>query len=95
MKTAPTLIAAVLLANVAGCSETYQRLDGVTPGSGDAIAANTVMQMVDPWQYGVQNTDLKVPADRANALPATAAANGDSSGDAPAAADGGSKTTGY
>ena len=49
---------------VAGCSETYQRVDGVTPGAGDAIAANTVMQMVDPWPYGAQDTDLKVPADR-------------------------------
>ena len=48
----------------AGCSETYQRIDGLTPGAGDAIAANTVMQMVDPWQYGVQDTDLSVPADR-------------------------------
>ena len=36
----------------------------MTPGAGDAIAANTVMQMVDPWQYGVQDTDLSVPADR-------------------------------
>ena len=49
---------------IAGCSETYQRIDGVTPGAGDAIAANTVMQMVDPWPYGAQDTDLKVPADR-------------------------------
>ena len=36
----------------------------MTPGAGDAIAANTVMQMVDPWPYGAQDTDLKVPADR-------------------------------
>jgi hypothetical protein len=49
-----------------GCSETYQRVDGVTPGAGDAIAANTAMQMVDPWQYGAQDTDLNVPADRSS-----------------------------
>ena len=48
----------------AGCTETFQRVDGVTPGVGDSIAANTAMQMVDPWQYGVQDTDLDVPADR-------------------------------
>ena len=47
-----------------GCSETYQRVDGVTPGAGDAIASNTAMQMVDPWQNGVQNTKLLVPAVR-------------------------------
>ena len=52
---------------IAGCSETYQRIDGVTPGAGDAIAANTVMQMVDPWKYGVQNTKLLVPAQRSAA----------------------------
>ena len=51
---------------IAGCSETYQRIDGVTLGAGDAIAANTVMQMVDPWPYGAQETDLKVPADRSD-----------------------------
>jgi hypothetical protein len=50
----------------AGCSETYQRLDGVTPGAGDAIASNTAMQMVDPWPYGAQDTDLNVPADRSS-----------------------------
>lgn len=62
---------------LAGCSETTQRLDGVTPGAGDAIAANTAMQMVDPWQYGVQNTDLEVPADRGD----TASADDGSSGE--------------
>jgi hypothetical protein len=50
----------------AGCSETYHRVAGVTPGAGDAIAANTVMQMVDPWPYGAQETDLNVPADRSS-----------------------------
>jgi hypothetical protein len=62
-------ILAVLVAAccaIAGCSETYQRIDGVTPGAGDAIAANTVMQMVDPWPYGAQDTDLNVPADRSS-----------------------------
>jgi hypothetical protein len=47
-----------------GCTETYRRADGVTPGLGNAIAANTAMQMVDPWQNGAQDTDLSVPADR-------------------------------
>jgi hypothetical protein len=58
------LALAAFCTGLAGCSETTQRLDGLTPGAGDAIAANTAMQMVDPWQYGVQDTDLSVPADR-------------------------------
>lgn len=49
----------------AGCmSDAALRLDGVTSGAGDAIAANSAMQMVDPWPAGVQDTDLRVPADR-------------------------------
>ncbi len=48
-----------------GCmSDEYRRADGLTDGAGDAMAANSVMQMVDPWQDGVQNTKLLVPAAR-------------------------------
>ncbi len=51
----------------AGCmSDEYRRADGLTDGAGDAIAGNTVMQMVDPWQDGVQDTRLLVPAARSN-----------------------------
>ncbi len=56
-------------------SDDVMRIDGVTPYAGDAIAANTVMQMVDPWQYGVQDTNLKVPHER----PATASSSAGSS----------------
>ena len=38
--------------------------EGVTAYAGDAIAANTALQMVDPWPYGAQDTDLKTPAVR-------------------------------
>jgi hypothetical protein len=59
------VIAAVLASSLAaGCQSTAPlRYDGVTAGAGNAIAANTVMQMVDPWPAGVENTDLAVPAD--------------------------------
>ncbi len=72
--------AAVLL-GVAGLgsacmSDEYRRADGLTNNAGNAVAANTVMQMVDPWQNGVQNTKLLVPAER-----------GASQGTADAAAD--------
>ncbi|WP_192243745.1 hypothetical protein [Mesorhizobium silamurunense] len=62
MRLAPCI--ALLLAGVlAGCtSDDYVRTEGVTPAAGNAQASNTVMQMVDPWQYGVQNTRLLVPA---------------------------------
>ena len=54
-----------------GCmSDQYRRADGLTDGAGDAMAANTVMQMVDPWQDGVQDTHLLVPASRGTAASA-------------------------
>ncbi len=77
-----TKLKLVLLAGLAalasGCmTESKRQADGLTDGAGDAIASNTVMQMVDPWQYGVQDTDLLVPANRAAAASAAdTAANG-------------------
>ena len=63
-----------------GCmSDEYRRADGLTDDAGEAVAANTVMQMVDPWQYGVQDTDLLVPADRGSN---SAAAPADDAGQA-------------
>ena len=58
-------IAFSLAVAAAGCmAEDTLRIQGVTPGAGDAIAGNTAMQMVDPWPVGVQQTRLRVPATR-------------------------------
>ena len=68
------LAALALLASLlaTGCrTEDYLRIDGVTPGAGNAMYSNTVMQMVDPWPAGVQNTRLRVPADRGTEALAT------------------------
>ncbi|MBZ9794628.1 hypothetical protein [Mesorhizobium sp. ES1-4] len=64
---------ALLLAGLAsGCtSDDYVRSEGVSTAAGEAQAANTVMQMVDPWKYGVQNTRLLVPAKRGGGGPIT------------------------
>lgn len=83
----------IMLAGIglaAGCTtDETQRLDGMTYGAGNAMAANTVMQMVDPWQYGVQHTDLDVPADRATAV---STAPGSTASDASASASTSSTT---
>ncbi|MEX0956074.1 MAG: hypothetical protein WDZ83_12785 [Rhizobiaceae bacterium] len=66
MRTLATgLLSSSAILLLAGCttSETLHH-EGVTSYAGDAIAANTVLQMVDPWQYGVQDTDLETPAER-------------------------------
>jgi len=69
MRLLPGLCITLLLAGISsGCtSDDYVRSEGPTIGAGNAQAANTVMQMVDPWKYGVQNTKLLVPAQRSAA----------------------------
>jgi hypothetical protein len=68
------------VAFASGCtSDDYTRTEGLTPGAGNAMAANTAMQMVDPWQNGVQDTKLLVPTARgatAGAADQAAAAKG-------------------
>ncbi len=39
------------------------RPEAVTLGAGNAQAANTVLQMVDPWPAGVDDTNIKTPSD--------------------------------
>lgn len=66
MRVDAKLAILIVLAGVgSGCmSSEYRRADGLTDNAGEAMAANSVMQMVDPWQEGVQDTRLRVPADR-------------------------------
>jgi hypothetical protein len=64
VRLASTLLVAGTVA-LSGCmNDVHSRRDGLTEGAGDAIAANTVLQMVDPWPAGVQNTNLRVPSRR-------------------------------
>lgn len=66
---------------LAGCMGDGGRIEGITSGAGNAIAANTVMQMVDPWQRGVEDTDLDVPAETSRPAAADEAATEDKSSD--------------
>ena len=74
MRTHAKLAIMIGLAGLgSGCmSDEYRRADGLTDGAGDAVASNSVMQMVDPWQDGVQDTRLRVPVARATASTGTA-----------------------
>lgn len=63
---------------LSGCAnDDFLRIEGVTTGAGDAAASNSVMQMVDPWQRGVEDTDLRVPAERPVVTSATNAGKPD------------------
>lgn len=64
MRKLPITALLATIALSAGCAtEETARMDGLTVGAGNAMAANTVMQMVDPWPRGVEDTTLIVPAD--------------------------------
>jgi hypothetical protein len=64
MRKLPTTALFASIAFSAGCAtEETARMDGLTVGAGNAMASNTVMQMVDPWPRGVEDTNLIVPAD--------------------------------
>ena len=64
MRALTTMLLASVAALSACTSDETLRLDGMTIGAGEAIAANTAMQMVDPWPRGVENTKLRTPAVR-------------------------------
>lgn len=75
MSKLATIALFAILALCAGCAtEDTARMDGLTLGAGNAMAANTVMQMVDPWPAGVEDTNLIVPADPGKYRTAEAAA---------------------
>lgn len=70
-----TVLPLAAAAALAGCVSDTGRIDGVTSGVGNAIAANTAMQIVDPWPQGVQDTDLGVPAERTSVVKAAEASS--------------------
>jgi hypothetical protein len=51
-----------------GCTDMYlDRRDTVTFGAGDAVAANKVTQMVDPWPAYAGNRNIAFDGERAQA----------------------------
>jgi hypothetical protein len=73
MRLALSALLAASAALLCACTtDSTLRHEGVTAYAGDAIAANTALQIVDPWPYGTQETDLKTPAVRPTAKAAAA-----------------------
>ena len=53
---------------LSGCTDMYlDRRDTVTFGAGDAVAANKVTQMVDPWPVYAGNRNLAFDGERMQA----------------------------
>lgn len=65
----PTLVFTVILSTLilSSCArDDNLRTEGTTLGVGDAIARNRMLQVVDPWPDGVEDTDLLIPNLRKN-----------------------------
>jgi hypothetical protein len=62
-----TIVATALLAAMlGGCSEYYfDRRDGITVYSGDAMATNRVTQMIDPWPVASGRRDIAYSGEKA------------------------------
>ena len=51
-----TLLAITLL--VSSCNQVVSRRDSLAPSFGNAMAANTALQTIDPWPRNVENTHI-------------------------------------
>ena len=62
----PFAAAALLGLTLAGCSDIYyDRRDAVSLASGEAMAANRVTHMIDPWPPASAKRDIAFSGDRA------------------------------
>jgi hypothetical protein len=52
------------LAALSGCAEYLDRRDTISLGAGDAVAANKVTQMVDPWPRVSANKNIDFNGER-------------------------------
>ncbi len=63
--TASAVAAAMMGATLGGCSDAYfDRRDTIALGAGDAVAADQVMQMNDPWPLQSGNTTIAANGQR-------------------------------
>lgn len=65
----PTLVLTAILSALilTSCArDDNLRTEGTTLGVGDAIARNRMLQVIDPWPQGVEDTDLLIPNSRTN-----------------------------
>jgi len=51
-----TLLATTVL--VSSCNQAISRRDSLAPSFGNAMAANTALQTIDPWPRNVENTHI-------------------------------------
>jgi hypothetical protein len=66
MPRAKSLIAVCLLGSVlAACDRYVDRRDQVTFGSGDAVAANRAMHIIDPWPRASQSVEQGISGEQA------------------------------
>jgi len=65
--TNPVALAAALVATIltAGCAEYTDRRESISYTSGDAVAANKALQVIDPWDRRAAWIDIDQDGNRA------------------------------
>ncbi len=63
-KAALRVVAPCLMITVAGCADYLARSDTMTPWSGDALAGNAALQMIDPWPPYAGDKDIRFDGTR-------------------------------
>jgi hypothetical protein len=59
-----TLGLVAVLALLGGCSQYFARQEGITANAGDALAADRVSMMVDPWPRASANKNIAFNGER-------------------------------
>ena len=103
MRAARLILSFGLLASLAGCNDTFDHNDRLTPYSGEAMAANRVAQMVDPWPSSSRSPKFGANGERmqkaitnykggAASAPSSSTSSGSSAGDGEQSSNGSSTT---
>jgi hypothetical protein len=59
------VVAVLIAAALSGCSDLYfDRREAISLGAGDAVAANLVTHMVDPWPPAAANRNITYNGDK-------------------------------
>src|SRR5215211_668849 len=63
--TTPTLLVLAFVATLGGCADIYyDRRDAVSLHAGDAIEANKVAHIIDPWPKAAANRNIEYDGQR-------------------------------
>jgi type IV pilus biogenesis protein CpaD/CtpE len=64
MRIGVVFFCGLMMTGLSGCNQYWERKDTVYFGAGDAVAANTAIQVADPWPARSRNTNIAFDGQR-------------------------------